>query len=436
MRFSACIIIGAAAIALATSSTGAAPEEESWDLNRCVREALAVSRSIGAADARVDAARAVAGRAGADRLPAVAFRGGYRYASEVMSIDLPSAPLFPGGEIQFGDGNTYELAVGLEAPLFTGGALARRARAERAGVRASEASLQAENAEVMYAARRAYFSVLGAEAGKSAARLALDRVQRHHRDLLAAIEVGAATREAAVQVLSHVRKAEESLIEADEAFRVARLALGEVVGRPGEEIAVNGDLHEPLWPESDGPPQDVGVHPALASLDQQRERSLQMASAAKGSLFPSLYAEAFYHYDKPGIDLIENEWMDYATVGLLLRWTLWDWGARSHDVERAEAAARELAARRAEMDDRLQTGLAVASAKLGAARARKEKAEERVRLEEERYRMVESRYHEAQATESELLDAHDDRAGAEVALVATTTQIRLAEADLLRILAR
>ncbi len=434
MRFSAGVI--AAALLLTTAGEGAASGVESWDLSRCLTEALASSPAIRAGGARVRAARAAADQSAAERLPVLAFRGGYRHATEVMSLDVPGVPLFPSGGLQFGDGNTYELALGVQAPLFTGGTLAGRARAEGAGWRASQASLAADSADVRYRVRRAYFHVLGADAGRGAAALARDRLERHYENVLSAVEIGAASREGAVQALSHLRKAEQLLIEAEETLRVARLALGEIVGSPGLEIHPDGDLDRSLLDDASALPGSVEAHPSLTSLDEQRERSLYLASAARGSLYPSLNAEAFYHYDKPGIDLIANEWMDYGTVGLALKWTLWDWRARSHGVSRAEAAAREIAERRAEVEDQLQTALAVARAHLDAAHARREKAEDRVRLEQERHRLVQSRYREAQATESELLDAEDDRTEAEVALAAATTQIRLAEAELLRVLAR
>ena len=66
--------------------------------------------------------------------------------------------------------------------------------------------------------------------------------------------------------------------------------------------------------------------PELRVMDARLDAVDREARAAGGSLLPSLEAQAGWHYGRPGVDALTNEWMDYGTVALNLRWILFDFG--------------------------------------------------------------------------------------------------------------
>ena len=284
--------------------------------------------------------------------------------------------------------------------------------------------------------RRAYFRTLGAEAQAAAARIAEARLARHLGDLGEAIQAGAASEEARIQALARLRQSEQVRLQMETAARVERLHLGRLTGLPGTEVFPDGDLRVGLLAEPVPDAATVDGRPELFALEERRRGSENLAAAARGAYLPSVSAQISYHHAKPGVDLIADDWMQYGAAGIVLSWSLWDWGARAQRVRQARVAGRVLEEQRALLHDALQSGLAAARAALDAAREQREKATERVDLERQRLDLVRGRQRNALASESERLDAEDDLAAAEIDLAAATARLRLAETEILYLLGR
>lgn len=410
----------------APDSTG-----ERWALDRCLHEASTASHRLAAQRSRIEAAEAAAREARANRLPSAALEGAYSHTSETMSLHLPApVPGFTLPEISFGDGNVYDASLVLNIPLFTGGGLTQKARAAGQALRAARFDYAADSLLVLHEVRAAYYAALGAEAQLAARRRSLQRLSRHLKELEAAHGVGAASEEMLVQVAGQLQRAEEMVIEAEGEYHAACLSLGRLVGRAGSAVSPAGDLDSSLLAEP-AEPVEVRRRAEVGAMDARLRQSHRLASAARGAFLPSLSARAAYHYGKPGVDIIANEWTDYATVGVALKWTLWDWSARKQRVQQTVAAGRSLEERRRELLDALTTRVSIAETRLAAAVEQRKRAEERLRLRERRLQLVEGRYRQGNATESEYLDAEDDAAVAETELTAATVRVRMMEVELL-----
>jgi outer membrane protein len=416
---------------LGLSAPAVAEAGEAWSLSRCQKEALKTSHELRATEHMVSSAQAAAKEAKATRLPALGVAGSYLHNTEVMKLNLPSLGAFQLPEIQFGDGNTYDLNLNARLPIFTGGALRSKVKSQEAELRAAQYDLAADSLSVIHDVRVAYFSALGGQAGEDAARLAEARLERHIEDLEKAIEVGAASEEDRIQAVAQLRAAQERRLGAEAQAASARLGLGRLVGHPGEEIRPSDDLNSRLFEEVEVEGRGVDTRPELAGLEERIHSSRAVAGVAKSSFLPSLSAELAYHYGRPGVDMVANEWTTYATIGLQLSWSLWEWGARSDRVQQAKVAGRALEQTRADLDETLRTGLAIARMQLRTAREQNEKAADRVDLQRRRLELVKGRYSAAAASESELLDAHDDLALAESDLAAAVARVRLAEVQVL-----
>lgn len=407
-----------------------------WTLERCEREAFKTSHDLRASVFRVEGSEATAREARAVRWPALAVEGSYTRVSETMSLDLPPFGVFDPPEIEFGDGKTYDFHVALNAPLFTGGALRSRARAEEAALRAARCDLASDSLSLVHEVRRAYFAALGAEAEARVARVVESRLRRHLEELDAAVAVGALSEEARIQSLAHFREAQQERIGAEARAKAERLALGRWVGHPGEEVRPSRDLDEPLL-DSNGPWDGaIDARPDLSALAERIRQSEALVSAARAAFLPTVSAQLSYHHARPGIDPVANEWMQYGSGGIVLSWSLWEWGARSHRIRQARAAGRALEEQHSQLRDVLRTRLEVARVGLASAMERMEKATDRVELERRRLDLVKGRYRAAAASESERLDAEDDLAAAEIGLAAAVVRLRLAEAELLYVLGR
>jgi len=407
-----------------------------WTLDACVSEALKASRRIRAQSHRVQGAEAAAREARAVRWPSLGLSGTYAYTSAVMSLDLPTIPGVELPQVEFGDGHVYDFHLSARVPVFTGGALAGRARAEEAALGAARGNLKTDRLSVLYEVRTAYFTALGAEAEAEAARLAEERLQRHIEELAGAIRAGARSEEDRLQALAHLRTVEQGRVALEARARVGRLDLGGRVGRPGTELVPEGELDRSLVGSIPPGDEDLDARPDLEALGERIRQARALASAARAAYLPQITAEVRYHHSRPGVDLIANEWMQYASAGVVLTWPIWEWGARTQRVRQAEATARSFQETREQVHEALRTRLEVARVHLDSARRQMEKAAERVALERRRLELVEGRYRNAAASESERLDAEDDLAAAEMDLASAAARVRIAEAEVLYVLGR
>ena len=402
-----------------------------WTLDRCLDAALTNSPQLEAGARRAAAAQADAAEASAARFGSLGATGAFSYVSETMSLNL-KLPI-PGltlPQIHFGDGRNYDLALVAQAPIYTGGALTERLRAARSGSESVELDQASDSAAIRYQLRRAFYVALAAQVKVETAAAGVERMQRHLSELERARQAGAASVEALITLQTGLRQAESALIAAKSEARAARLSLGNLVGCSGAEVQPDGDLEQSALTYE----PDVSAwqdRPELKAFDARIAQAQHLSAVIRGSYYPTLSALAAYHYARPGINTVANEWMDYAVAGVNLTWTLWDFRSRQLRVEKSTAAARALEANRRQVQDALHTQSAATRSQLESAAEALGKARERVELQRQRLDLIEGRYRQGMATESELLDGEDDLRNTELDLARAQAAQRMAEVDLL-----
>jgi outer membrane protein len=250
------------------------------------------------------------------------------------------------------------------------------------------------------------------------------------QELASAQKIGTVSEESRLMALSRLRQAEQAVLSAESDAQAARLALGNLTVQPGLEIHPAADLDTPIA-DSVLVPLPLESRSEVSAAQSRIDQSLRLARTAQAALLPSLSGSAAYHYAKPGVNMTENEWMDYYTLGLTASWTLWDWRARSQRVGQARAAAGALDARKHDLLNTLNTRYETALAARRTAGAVLTNASERVVIERRRLDLVEGRRQRGMASESEYLDTHDDLTAAETDQISATVRVRLTETDLL-----
>lgn len=58
---------------------------------------------------------------------------------------------------------------------------------------------------------------------------------------------------------------------------------------------------------------------------------------ARSAYYPRVSFQASYKYGKPGVDFIQNEWMNYGVAAVGLEWDLFNWGSEKQKVTAAAA---------------------------------------------------------------------------------------------------
>lgn len=404
------------------------PADTSWTLDRCQAVARLSSPKLASGRATADAARADAKAAAAGRLPTLGLTGRAAYTTKTMSLNIPT--LLGTRSIEFGDGSNTDLMLGARVPLYEGGALSAEHQAAEDRWQASLAEVATDSLGLQLQVRQTFYAALGSEAAADAARQGETRLRRHLTEVEQNLTAGTATEEARLQVLARLRHAEQTTVQAEAAAASRRYVLGRLVGQPGVQIAPQADLEGSLLVGGEASrPWDQW--PQLLAMDARRNAVHHSARAAAGSLLPGVDLEGGWHYGKPGVDQVTNEWMEYGTVAVTLRWTLFDFGSRRDRVMSLRAQGRAIAASRDDVQGALEARQADARTQLESARTLVARASDRLDLERRLLDLAHERWQQGHATENELLDAQDDMTLAASDLALAQAQLRLAEAELL-----
>lgn len=401
-----------------------------WTLDRCIEQAFQTSSVLHASHWTQHSAQQEYRESKATLLPSLSANGSYSYTSETMQLDIATPPIpgYTAPHIEFGDGNIYDLNLNARFPIYAGGAPSYQSKAKESAALAAVYDLQADSLKLLHDVRRAYFDVVAAEAKVDAADNRVARLQRHVAEIENAIKAGAASEETKVTALAGLRAAEGEALRLVAVSAAARLQLGNLVGLPGTEINPAAQLESTLIIASDN---RSTTRPELLALDKRITQADKTARAAKGSYLPSLSGAVVYHYGKPGINQVENDWMDYYTIGLNASWTLWDFGTRSHRVNALRMRGYAFDATRKNAEQVFETMLVTSRTAVETVAPVVDKMHERLTLQQDKSQRVENRLKAGMATESEFLDTQDDLFEAETQWITALASLRAAEADLL-----
>ncbi|MBI4577657.1 MAG: efflux transporter outer membrane subunit [Planctomycetes bacterium] len=313
-------------------------------LARTVEEVIAASPEIAAAVARLEAARAEAGAAGAERWPSLeAGLGAARQRRNFLGLPLPGA----GGGIAHTTTTTLGVSLNTSWELDLWGRLRAAHAAARARVQATEADLVAARLSLAGQAAKAW---LAATEARLQARLlddvadglraSLEDVQGRHRLGLAS----AAVLERARGELALGRSAVRAR-RAVERGQVA--ALEALLGRyPAGEVALGEDLPWGLAPVAAGLPADLVARRADLAAAERRVAAADAGLArSRAELLPRVALTASGGTASEDLsDVLDGDFGVWALAANLARPVL-EGGRLRAGVDRARAGQAEARAR-------------------------------------------------------------------------------------------
>ncbi len=423
-------IVALLLIGLAATSP-AADSAKRWTLEECLRNAGKQPNRVRASEWQYRSAEAGWREERVARYGSVDATGTYSHSTDVQTLSIPiSIPGMKIPETKFGDGNVYDLAVTAKIPLFTGGALKYREQAARSGADAAQYDWKAEKASFAAEVRRAFYQVLAGEAALKIATNNRDKLLRHKGELEDAVTIGAVSREALIQNEVALKQAESSQIVAEGDLKAARIALCEITKIDESNAEFDGNLEMSLLTRFDSISVPTNDHRGeFAAMQHRVAQATWAANAVRGSWYPSVAAQATYHYAKPGVQMIKNEWMSYGVFGVSASWTMWDWFARDRRIEKARNSENALRFNNFELSRNLKTAAKVVFERLETAKRNLAVQSSRMESVQTRAGMVEERWKQGQATESEWQDAQDDVTQAHENVLSATVRLRLAEVE-------
>lgn len=328
--------------------------------------------------------------------------------------------------------DVYAFGGNVSQLLWDFGTTYNRTRAAGRLVEAFTASEKTTSQNVVVDVRRSYFTARAQKALVGVARESLGNLQRHLDQIAGFVSVGTRPEIDLAQARTDLASGRLSLIDAENAYAVARAQLGRAIGvDQGLDFEVSDEELSPVEGE-DLPPERLvtrafQARPEILVLDKQRQAFELTAKAFRGNYLPTLTASAGASETGTDIADLGPAW----NVGLSLSWPIFQGGLTRGQVREAESNAD--AARAQTEGARVQVRVDVQQAQLGirAAKAAQDVAAEVVANARERLRLAEGRYTSGIGSVIELGDAQLALTTAQAQLVQAQFRLSSARADLL-----
>jgi len=416
------------ALLLLLPAASLAEEAAPYDLNAVVRTALANHPSLRGAAAQLNAFAAQAQQA----------KSGYSLKVEA-TLGLtrlqndPSFSVPPLGTLVFGKADNKQASVTAQYPLTTGGKLEGLNRQAQAGIAASQEALARQRQQVALDVTTAYFSVLKASQMVEVARDQLKALQAQRDAIAKMLEQGVVTRIDLLRAETGVSGAQEFETKARNGEAVATAALANAMGSAADS-ALNvaaGDAQ--ASPAADLPGETAAAieealrqRPELRQVEAQHSAAAAGVDVARSGKRPTAGLFAQYDAGRPTFMPETGNW----SAGVMLKLNVFDGGATSADVTRAEAQAAQVQAGLDELRNGIRLQVTQAFLNVSSAKERVKTTEQAVATAEEGVRLVRVGYENGVTTITDFLAAQAELTKARTDHVTALFDVQIAQSEL------
>jgi outer membrane protein len=404
-------------------------------LDQAIGLALTQSPDVGAAERRLEAAKALVTAAEAGFYPNINFGQQYTDTNNpvgaFMSVLNQRRFTFDFDVNNPPPTDNFNTKLSLTQPLFNGGRTVIGRRIAQTTMERSAEDLRRVHQDLRFEVTHAYFTILQAQELVKVQRDAIGQVEAQLALARTRFDAGTAVLSDVLNVEVRLAEVKEESIKAENRLALAKAGLNTILG-----VEIERDFI--LDPESRISPLQGRLEEALKAALERRPELARMQKdvkvgeeqvrLAQTRYWPSLNVVAAYDLDSKNFARVEESWQ----VGVALQLNLFDGLATTAKVREARQHLEEVKALEQRLKLNLQLEAKEAFLSLQEARDRVQVAAKSVQQAEESLRIIETRYRGEIALITELLDAQVVLTGARTRLVTAHYAEQIALARLQR----
>lgn len=401
------LLMLSAALTLAMSQTAFAGETVELNLQEAMERAFNTNPAISIAGYNVKSAKAGLDAARSSHLLSITAqhqtnRGGsddYGWKSAIGSDGRP-VPVYTKGI-----GNMHSNSVTASLPIYTGGEIRGTVRQAKANYKAVLEGRQKAYNDMRATVTNGYCDLLQAGNMQQLGRESVQRLEDHLKNVQAQYEVGVVAKVDVLRSQVELSNAQQSLIQAENAYQVAEANLNRIVGLPMDTtLKLDNILTYSEYAENMAYCLDYAsqYRPELEQARQGVEAAKGALMVARSGYMPKIAANATQSWSDTNWPGDENgEW----GVGVGVSLNVFDSGVTWSKINGAKA---DLAVAEETYRDTVDAvNLDVRNCYLGLREAEKRisTTETAVSQAEEDYRIAQVRYMAGVGTNTDVLDA-------------------------------
>jgi outer membrane protein TolC len=290
-------------------------------------------------------------------------------------------------------------------------------QAAKTGTQSQKQEVQRTADELAFTVTQAFYQLIEAKENLQVAQEALQQRQEFGKLTGAFYQAGKVTNLDYVRAQSQVSEAEQAVVEAQNAVRLAKEILArtlglkeqvqvDIKGKLPQEFAAAGDMNS-LWQEV------VKSNPEIKKLDLDIAQSQTLTKAARGSFFPEVSLQAGGDYHHRDLGGTKPEWI----AGVFMEFPLFEGGLTRAQVAKVSSQTRQLLEKKRDQLNGLKVDLTSAwkdqeNARQGVATTR-----QTVATNGEAYASAQALYRHGKAIGLDVLQAQVDLTGSRFQLI-------------------
>lgn len=247
------------------------------------------------------------------RLPDLEFSAQATYQSDVIEVPVPTIePL---------NKDQYRATVSVNQLIYGGGIIDASLQAKSLALETSKKQVEVNLYQLKNQVNQLYFSVLLAQENKLLLQATQAQLASKLKEVQSGITYGSILPTSDKVIEAELLKIQQNIIEVDETKISLLQTLSSLIGQSiskdiilqNDEIFIN-QANELKRPELE-----------LFQLKKNEIDASEALIAKKNS--PKLFGFANGGYGNPGLNVLDNSFQTFYTVGLKLNWTVFDWNA-------------------------------------------------------------------------------------------------------------
>ena len=356
----------------------------------------------------------------AGQYPVLSLGAVFNYQSEVASLELPFAlPGSPPSTIEAGVKDQYDLSLSVSQPIFTGFRTSSLINAAQQQLLSKEIEKNVIDNELKLAVGNLYYQ---SQLNLLQRKILQESEKRIDNQLDLIKNLMASEQKTAFDTLEVANKKlnmQSQISKLTDAYKILLSKIRYLINNRNLTELKSLDITEVALVVPDlNQLQNLALtnRIELKLLNTQKKSVEYNKSALQSTYYPQIFANAAYHYGKPGVNFFQSEWMDYYTAGVRLQWELWNWGQSKSKVRQTQLAIEKLDLQNEQMKNDIIQQVEEAHKTLQMTQTQIKLGKNLVSVEKERYRVVKDKYEQGLSTSIDLNNAEHDLTAAEIEL--------------------
>ena len=307
-------------------------------------------------------------------LPQISFKGQATYQSEVTKLTLP----IPNIKVPEMNKDRYQLTLDVKQLIWDGGTTSTMKDVEDRQLSSDKQKVEVELYGLKQKVNDLYFTVLLLQEKKNINIVYYNDVKSKITEITSKIENGVLPKNNLYILQAQLLQIEQEIesIDADKAASLKMLS--ELMEKEIDNDVVLG-LPNPKADNFDITPGD---RPEYKLFEYQKIQFNALQNSVDTRIMPKLSAFGQAGYGRPGLNMLDNTFQPYYTVGLSVSWNPINWNTNNNEIQIYEANKKLIDRQKETFDKNLKVSLEKYKSDIQKFESMMKKDEELVALRE------------------------------------------------------